>query len=118
MLTITAKQMANFEDAARADFVCEVAVYLRSHVPAELIEDMDEAALLAWIGAMHRNAAAYGVQSRRALALWAFLAVVLGHEFHVEPTIRHYLEQPTPDVESKIDVLAEALEERLRLRDG
>jgi hypothetical protein len=118
MLTITAKQIAHFETNARSEFKRRVVTYLRKTLPERQLAEVDDTALLTWVGARHEEAAGFGIMGQRALALWAFLAAVLGPDFYLEPAIRDYLEQPAANPDTKVDELARSLEARLLLRDG
>ena len=118
MLTITAEQVALLDGIAHSAFRHHVAAYLRAHVREEQLDAMGDAALLDWIATRLEAAERHGVLGQRALVLWAFLAAVLGPEFHNEPAIRTYLAQPSRAADLKIDELVHALEARLHLRDS
>ncbi len=113
-MEISQQQWDTFARSAEDKFRGRVREFLRNHLPQHTA-GLSDGDLEVRISRLRERAAAYGVSGQRAIAKWAFLALVLGEEFDRIPAIHQFLSHVDADAGKKMDLLMETLEICLKM---
>ncbi|RKH11638.1 hypothetical protein D7V97_10650 [Corallococcus sp. CA053C] len=108
MLTISPKQVQDFESALDKAFVGRVIEYLAQQLP-EPVAAVERPALEERVSADLKVARAYGIRRDADLAKWCFIAFVCGSAFHASEDVQGFLKDPLMTSDTKMDFLMRSL---------